>query len=772
MSNHWDVSGDDDGFDANNAANHTADDIEFQMNSLSLNNNSNKNQQVPTFSEKKFNSLNLPHTATTQSQIDNEFLRPISVKSLKWDNKKINLNNLNHGPFNKYAISHSKNPIHKELQPPPVLPNFNESLLIKDEIEEITSKDLIKDLLNPKVIDTIEIKDSERKIKDLKVELMDHQVLGLKFLLQMEKVKPAQRTYLDLLYGTQKIPTEETDKKEDKNKIILTSDSYFNVGGILADDMGLGKTVQAIALILENRSKNDDSNKTTLIVCPAPLITQWCNEFEDKAPCLKILSFHGPKRPNDSSIVHKYDVVITSYQTLNAENDKSKSCLFDKDYPFRRVILDEAHTIKNTDTKANKSCCNIVAKRRWCLTGTPIQNKISELYGLLKFLGLNNYENKNYWNLKIGSLENNKKTDSSAKLLNRLHKILDKYMLRRTKSVLNDNGKLTVKKVNHTEILDFTPFERKLYNRLQERIINELIGSEMNLENDKNGILVKNKDIDFNYMGVLTYLLRLRQLCCHWEILFDLKEQYDDDLLMESIKDGLNQDENFDDVLSLFKNMTIDNDEENIKINSMDSNDTKNLKMNTLIEDKKINYTHSIKLKRILNILKQDGNKPRKTIIFSEFTSMLDILANLLFENNIPFVKYDGRMDKISKAESLEKLSQDPNIHVLLCSLKCGAYGLNITSCSRVILYEPFWNPAIGAQAVDRVYRYGQTKDVDVHEFYISETIEIRIKELQEQKKNIMNAVIDKDAVSAVKIIGNGLSKVELLRLLGINTID
>ena len=693
----------------------------------------------------------------------------IPVKSKLWSAKRTDWNKQN--AFVKYANKPVPVPI---LPPsaPPVYQQPSKALVIRDDVnsEDKDSKDLINELLKPKEYKKITVLPSDRKIEGLTVDLLDHQVSGIKFLLHREKVKPTKRDYLNEF----NIVNDELNND---------SNSFFNKGGILADDMGLGKTIQIISLILSNQPKKKSTLKTTLIVCPASLVTQWCSEFDSKAPSLKILSYHGPKRPNNVEIVHNYDVVVTSYQTLSSDHGKrNTSPLYHKDYPFRRIVLDEAHTIKNRDTKAYSACTDVESTRRWCLTGTPIQNKIDELYSLLSFLKVNKYENFNLWNLKIQSQLNSKNSNDITNALTILHKILDKFMIRRTKSILIENNVLTVTKIIYTELLDFTPFESNLYKKLKMKIIKNIIGNDFSIDEFNKGKLINNSNINLDYMSVFTYLLRLRQLCCHWELLFNLKadsnlinnNNEDEDSFTKEITKGISNismnndklndvliDDDINDILDSMKQMTIGQKELNSDTNvNNEINDTTSTTPSL----------HAIKIQRILNILKKDNKEtPRKTIIFSEFTSMLKILSQILFKNNIKFVQYDGTMDKKSKDESLNKIKNDPTVHVLLLSLKCGAYGLNITSCSRVILYEPFWNPAIGSQAIDRCYRIGQLNNVDVYEFFINDTIEIRIKELQDKKKELMKAVIDKDAKSAIGLLGNGLSKVELFKLLDIN---
>ncbi|KAG0677766.1 hypothetical protein C6P42_000729, partial [Pichia californica] len=722
------------------------------------------------------------------------FLNPISVKSKQWGNKKVDIQNIKmqQGPFSKYSTNHIIEPPTNALD---ILPSENDltqsiykqtiktDSIQSDEVDNLRTRDLILDLLKPKDYPKELVNPNDKIVPGLNTELYDHQVFGLRFLKKRESVKRISREYINEVYGPQH------DNNNDKDKTL------FNLGGILADDMGLGKTVQILSLILQNQNKKKTKtlkDKTTLIVCPASLICQWCSEIEKKTPSLTVLSFHGTKRPTETSIIFKYDVIVTSYQTLSSEFAKLYSPLFDKEYPFRRVVLDEAHIIKNQDTKAHESCCNIIAIRRWCLTGTPIQNKIDELYSLFKFLSVNQYEDNQIWRIKISNLLSSKNPNDSPKALKRLHNLLDKYMLRRTKEVIIENNVLTVRKIIHTEILDFTPFERTIYDKLKEKIINSILGSNIinndgdNDDNDNDDddndednnnndrVLNNNTNIKLDYMSGLTYLLRLRQVCCHWELLFNFSQKSDDDLLTVEISEALNLkknkesneelkkkideelfDEELHEILDSMKNMHIDKTKIKIKNESIS----------------RINESlHAIKIQRILNILKNDNPiKPRKTIIFSEFTSMLKILEKNLIDNKIRFVRYDGSMDKQAKDEVLNSLDENPLIHVLLCSLKCGAYGLNITSCSRVILYEPFWNPAIGSQAIDRAYRIGQLNDVDVHELYIADSIEMRIKELQDKKRNLMMAVVDKDVKSAVKLIGNGLNKSELFTLLGID---
>ncbi|GAV29890.1 hypothetical protein PMKS-003396 [Pichia membranifaciens] len=251
--------------------------------------------------------------------------------------------------------------------------------------------------------------------------------------------------------------------------------------------------------------------------------------------------------------------------------------------------------------------------------------------------------------------------------------MLDKFMLRRTKQILIDNNVLTVNKTIHRETLDFTPFERKLYDQLEKKIVHNVMGHELDLDDQSAGTSSKKQNVDLSYMSILTYLLRLRQLCCHWKLLFNLTQQFEDDSLMNEIKSSMIEpkaeksisnselddalvDDDLRDLLGSMRSMRLDNVKDSQTSKNEDGEEGK--------YGENAQSLHAIKLQRTLNILKKDQNdKPRKTIIFSEFTSMLDILSEALIKNGIRFVRYDGKMDKNLKDAALKSLNDDPKIH-------------------------------------------------------------------------------------------------------------
>lgn len=302
-------------------------------------------------------------------------------------------------------------------------------------------------------------------------------------------------------------------------------------GGILADDMGLGKTLQSIALILgnikpDNSDKLQGVEKTTLVVAPLALIRQWEAELKEKVTeshKLKVLVHHGPQRTKRFDDLKKYDVVITTYQILVSEHGHSNASVKAGCFGLHwyRVILDEAHTIKNRNAKSTKACYELRSVYRWCLSGTPMQNSLDELQSLVKFLRIQPYDDIREWKEHIELPMKNGKGDVAIR---RLHSILRCFMKRRTKAILKEPGALDVGgkksepkdgeeksatsefKITERKVVpmqaEFSPAERRFYDRLEAR-------TDKSLEN-----MMKTKG-KVNYANALVLLLRLRQVCNH-----------------------------------------------------------------------------------------------------------------------------------------------------------------------------------------------------------------------------------------------------------------
>jgi SNF2 family DNA or RNA helicase len=364
-----------------------------------------------------------------------------------------------------------------------------------------------------------EDEEDDGTVEGLKVKLLPHQIEGVSWM-----------------------HDKETGKK--KTRGVLPK------GGILADDMGLGKTVQAIALILTNRPSEESGDKEkgkhkekrkessgpdkgTLVVAPLALIKQWESEIETKVEDshhLRVCVYHGAGRSKLADDLKKYDVVITTYGTLSSEHAASSKEAGCFSIYWHRVILDEAHTIKNRNAKATQAACALNAEFRWCLTGTPLQNNLDELQSLIAFLRIRPYNDLAAWREQITRPMNNGRGGLAVR---RLQVYLKAFMKRRTKDVLKlsenfkpgeagdkEQGYKTSTGFQITErevikvVAEFTPAELAFYQRLEQR-------TDSRLEQMMGGSHV-------NYASALVLLLRLRQACNHPDLVgSDLPEDRD-----------------------------------------------------------------------------------------------------------------------------------------------------------------------------------------------------------------------------------------------------
>ena len=681
---------------------------------------------------------------------------------------------------------------------------------------------LAKKMGEVKVADDGEESEEENDgtIEGLKVKLLPHQIDGVEWMKHKE-------------LGTRK------------------TRGVFPLGGILADDMGLGKTIQSIALMLANRKPTAEEieanpkrkirqgvNKGTLVVAPLALIKQWEAELKDRVESshtLKVCVHHGPKRAKSSNDLKGYDVVITTYSTLTSEHGESGGDTKTGCYGLHwwRVILDEAHSIKNRNAKATKAACALNSHYRWCLTGTPMQNNLDELQSLIHFLRIKPYDDLTVWREQITKPMNGGR---GGLAIRRLRAYLGAFMKRRTKDILKQDGALTTgtraegkgketfkivnRTVDHIEA-DFTPQERAFYTNLETRADKSL---EVMMAGGK-----------MSYASALVLLMRLRQACNHPRLTgSDLsketeasgtqtpsrKKTTDDDMdaiagmlgglsvetklcdmcqieltSEQSAKGNVRCDECETDLqddaftvkdfnskskskpkkhrkASMVKplrekrrarKVILDSDDEDEEDTS-NAKDTDEDSSEEDTEDDEIYGTSdseselaqndlvaSTKIRHLIKILSADAAE-HKYIVFSFFTSMLDLIEPFLSAQHIRYVRYDGAMRNDAREASLNSLKTDPKVRVLLCSLRAGSLGLNLTAASRVVILEPFWNPFVEEQAIDRVHRLNQTKDVKVYKMTIKDTVEARILELQEKKRELAKATIEGQKAGGLKL--------------------
>jgi superfamily II DNA or RNA helicase len=389
----------------------------------------------------------------------------------------------------------------------------------------------------------------------------------------------------------------------------------LGLGGILADEMGLGKTVQTLAWISQLAQ-----DELILIVAPRSLLFNWEREVEAFLPGRLVVRHHGPERARTVDLLPNSGILLTSYGTLRHDIE----LLAAKSY--RAVVVDEAQHIKNPKSQAAQALCRLETRARFCLTGTPIENRQEELWSLLRFA----------------------QPDLVEEPLHLTPKLIRPYLLRRTK----------------VEVAPELPpkLEQKVWVEWGER---EQMGHDT---------LLASARACTDKMEQLEAILRLRQYCCHPLLV--------DRLLDESVP--------------------------------RDSP-----KLDLLTEE--------------VGDLVEAGEK---MIIFSQFTSMLNLMQNRFSEEGWPLLRLDG--ETLDRESVVNQFQQGVGSKIFLISLKAGGVGLNLTAADYIFLYEPWWNEAAEQQAVDRAHRIGRDRPVVVKRYLIAGSIEERVEELQRSKSDII----------------------------------
>ncbi|AQK50391.1 Helicase-like transcription factor CHR28 [Zea mays] len=582
----------------------------------------------------------------------------------------------------------------------------------------------------------------------------------------------------------------------------------------------------------------------TLVVCPASVLKQWSNELTDKvseSAKLSVLVYHGGARTKDPRELAKYDVVVTTYTIVanevpkqmadddadqknseepsasnkrkpsaNMQNKakKKKKKLKDSNFDLDsgpiarvrwfRVVLDEAQTIKNFRTVVARACCGLRAKRRWCLSGTPIQNAIDDLFSYFRFLKYDPYCTYNSFCTMI-------KHPIARDAINgykKLQAVLKVVLLRRTKETVI-NGKpiinLPPKTINLNKV-DFTQEERSFYLMLEERSRQQFKA------------FAAAGTLKQNYANILLMLLRLRQACDHPILVKGNQSEYGGDGSIEMAKKlpkevvidllaklevgstlcGLCNDTPEDAIVTICGHVfcyqciheRITTDENMcpapncsrtlglellfssgaLKIcisgksssavaSSSSDNESSSISQSSFVSSKiqaAIDILNSIIVMDPLTESytmesSRSGLGPVKAIVFSQWTGMLDLLELSLNINCIQYRRLDGTMSLNLREKNVKDFNTDPEVRVMIMSLKAGNLGLNMVSACHVILLDLWWNPYAEDQAVDRAHRIGQTRPVTVSRLTVKDTVEDRILALQEEKRTMVNSAFGDD---------------------------
>lgn len=622
--------------------------------------------------------------------------------------------------------------------------------------------------------------------------------------------------------------------------------------------MGLGKTIEMLSLIHSHRSDVamhatnagptsvsqlprlpkstsvvESAPSTTLVVAPMSLLAQWESEAmkASKPGTLKTLMYYGSEKAanlrnlcceaNAASapnlIITSYGIVLSEFnQVANRGGDRgSHGGLFSLD--FFRVILDEAHFIKNRQSKTAKACYEINAQHRWVLTGTPIVNRLEDLFSLVHFLRVEPWSNFSFWKTFITVPFESK---DFIRALDVVQTVLEPLVIRRTKDMHTPDGQALVPLPPRTieiEELELSKQEREVYDYIFTRA-KRTFNATMEA-----GTLLK------SYTTIFAQILRLRQSCCHPTLTRNkaIAAEEEEAAAASDVANGLADDMDLQELIERFTSDSKEGEQDiankfganvlqeiqsqeglecpicseepmiepavtgcwhsackkclldyiehqksqhalplcfncRAPINQRDifeivhhddevsDDDLYGAGQASAVSDPKppqitlrrIGTSSSAKIAALVSHLKalRTAKPGTKSVVFSQFTSFLDIISIALAQSKIPFLRFDGAMSQKARASVLMDFAAAPtkkNGHgmVLLLSLRAGGVGLNLTSAKRVFMMDPWWSFAVEAQAIDRVHRMGQDEEVKVVRFVVAGSIEGRMLKIQDRKK-------------------------------------
>ena len=623
------------------------------------------------------------------------------------------------------------------------------------------------------------------------------------------------------------------------------------LGGILADEMGLGKTIECLSLIHTNRSDVDLKSVaappssvnnlprlpkrgviepapcTTLVVAPMSLLAQWESEAAkaSKHGSLKVLMYYGTEKAVnlqnlccEANAASAPNLVITSYGVVLSEFNQITARGGDRgvhggifSLNFHRCILDEAHFIKNRQSKTAKACYELAARHRWVLTGTPIVNRLEDLFSLVRFLRVEPWSNFSFWKTFITVPF---ESGDFIRALNVVQTVLEPLVIRRTKDMKTPDGLPLVPlppRIIEIEDIQLSKTEQEVYDYIYTRAKRTFNA------NMQAGTLLK------SYTTIFAQLLRLRQSCCHPVLTRNaaLASEEEEANAAADVANGLADDMDLAALIERFETAESEQDANRFgahvlkQIQDETASECPICAEEPMVEPAVTGCWHSackkclvdyiehekdqhclplcfscrepINQRDVFEVIRRDdvpplstANSPfdrdsgastptagrvslrrisaagsakiaaltghlirlrrtypgAKAVVFSQFTSFLDLITPALAREGIPTLRFDGAMAQRARAQVLERFADlTTGGTVLLLSLRAGGVGLNLTAARHVYMMDPWWSFAVEAQAIDRVHRMGQEGEVRVVRFVVEGSIERRMLKVQERKK-------------------------------------
>ncbi len=437
------------------------------------------------------------------------------------------------------------------------------------------------------------------------------------------------------------------------------------LGGILADDMGLGKTAQALAHVLTEKVAGR-LTRPALVVLPTSLLFNWQAEAARMAPGLRVLALHGADRGKRYLHIADHDLVLTTYPLLWRDVDALA------EQPFHLLILDEAQMVKNAGSRSARALRQLQAPHLLCLTGTPLENHLGELWAQFDFLmpgflgDVRSFTAR--WRKPI---EENGETLRAQLLAQRVRP----FILRRRKQDVA------------TELPPRTETVLRVQLQGQQRELYEAVRTTADQQVRR---VLERQRFEGAQITILDALLKLRQVCCDPHLVKGAK-----------VHPG----------------------------------------------------TERAKLELLADLLPALVDEGRRVLVFSQFTAMLALAAELLDTLALPHLTLTGQTPPRQRGAVVKRFQaqDDTSAPILLASLKAGGVGLNLTAADTVIHLDPWWNPAVAEQATARAHRIGQNQPVFVYQLVVQGSIEERMLELQARKAALAQGVLGHDAEGAVK---------------------
>ncbi|TFL01722.1 SNF2 family N-terminal domain-containing protein [Pterulicium gracile] len=586
-------------------------------------------------------------------------------------------------------------------------------------------------------------------------------------------------------------------------------------GGMLADEMGMGKTIQIISLLVSDRKRPN------LVIAPTVAVMQWRNEIATHTDGMKVLVWHGSGRASNTEELEKYDVVLTTYAVLEScfrKQEKGfarKGKMITEDSPvhkikWRRIILDEAHNIKERATNTAKACFELKSDVKWCLSGTPLQNRVGELYSLVRFLGGDPFsfyfckacdckslhwqfvdhkyckdcghgpmQHTCLWNNEILTpIQKNGMVGPGQTAFKKLKILLDRMMLRRTKVQKADDlglpPRVVIVRRDH-----FSPEEKELYTSLYSDVKRQF------------GTYLEQGTVLNNYSNIFSLLTRMRQMACHPDLVLrsktnaaqfvpgaeeatvcrlcnDVAEDaiqarcrhiFDRECIKQYLEAALEQ---VPGCPICHVPLTIDLDAPALDLETSGSGPRQGILGRLNIDTWKSSTKIEALVEDLSNLRLQDSTT--KSIVFSQFVSFLDLIDFRLKRAGFNVCRLEGTMSPQARDATIQHFMSNVDVTVFLVSLKAGGVALNLTEASRVYLCDSWWNPAVSPQAMDRIHRLGQHRPVQAIKLVIEDSIESRIVQLQEKKAAMINATLSTDDAAMGRLTPQDVSSFVLPR--------